>query len=134
MVIFLLYQQFDFDSFVYPFHLDSIREVLQEILTRYRGAEEGLSRLDWELYVGGQRRRPRFPVPLIEISMLIGLHNNKERHMAEDKIKNFNFFLSRKMYVLSPCTFDFFPGHVHAENPFLYIDAYHIASVVAFYV
>ena len=36
------------------------------------------------------------------------------------------------MYVLSPCTFDFFPGHVHAENPFLYIDAYHIASVVAF--
>ena len=88
MVIFLLYQQFDFDSFVYPFHLDSIREVLQEILTRYRGAEEGLSRLDWELYVGGQRRRPRFPVPLIEISMLIGLHNNKERHKLFLEPKN----------------------------------------------
>ena len=85
--------------------------------------------------VRGQRRQPHSPIPLIEISMLIALHTNEERHMAEDKIKNIiHFFLSQHMYVLSPCTFDFFPGHVHAENPFLYIDAYSISSMIAFYV
>ena len=130
-----MYQQFDFDSFVYPFHPDSIRKVLLQILTRYRGAEEGLSRIEWEIDVSGQQRRVRFPILLVEISMLITLHNYEESHMAENKIKNIiDFFLSREICVLSPCTFDFFPGHVHPENPFLYIDAHHIASVVAFYV
>ena len=103
-----------------------MRRVLREVLVRYRVAVESMSRIR----VPRQHLRFLFPVPQVQISMLVHLSRYEDRHLAEDHIKRiFDFFLKKDMYVFGADAFDFLPV-IHRDQPLMYVRDFVVFPIV----
>ena len=112
-----------------------MRRLFQEVLTRFRSAEESLRGFNVRFNEAGFTAIPfYFPVPQVQVHMLVNLSDYGRRYMAEERIKYiFDFFLRKNMYIFGADSFDFLPV-IHHHNPIMYVRDFVILPVIKMHV
>ena len=112
-----------------------MRRLFQEVLARFRCAEDSLRRFNVRFNDAGFTDIPfYFPVPQVQIHLLVRLSDYGDRYMAEERIKYiFDFFLRKNMYIFGADSFDFLPV-IHHHNPFMYVHDFVLLPVIKMYI
>ena len=75
-----------------------------------------------------------FPVPQVQIHLLVKLSDYGDRYIAEERIKYiFDFFLRKNMYIFGADSFDFLPV-IHHNNPIMYVHDFVLLPIIKMHV
>ena len=112
-----------------------MRRLFQEVLTRFRRAEESLRGFNVRFNNARFTDIPfHFPVPQVQIHLLVKLSDYRDRYIAEERIKYiFDFFVRKNMYIFGADSFDFLPV-IHHHNPIMYVHDFVILPVIKMHV